>query len=46
MYEVPITQEGAAQTDPTERLALTLAARAHLYYGPPDLRCHFVKSKP
>lgn len=31
--------------DPNERLYLTLAARAYVYYGPPDLRCQF-KRKP
>jgi CHAT domain len=33
----------ARSTDePKEKLALTLAARAYVYYGPPDLRCTFV----
>lgn len=27
---------------PNQKLALTLAARAYVYFGPPDLRCTFV----
>jgi hypothetical protein len=33
-------------TPADEKLYLTLAARAYVYYGPPDLRCKFVERTP
>jgi CHAT domain-containing protein len=32
--------------EPEEKLYLTLAARAYVYYGPPDLKCVFAKRAP
>jgi hypothetical protein len=41
-----LLEKAKSADSPSEKLNLILAARAYVYYGPPDLRCTFLETNP